>query len=39
MKYIFKYIYLCMANVGDKDGKRAESGQVSDLPFSLANDQ
>lgn len=39
VEYIYKCIYLPVGSTEDKDGKRAETWQIFNIPFSLAEDQ
>lgn len=39
VEYIYKCIYLPVGNTEGKDGKNAETRQILNIPFSLAEDQ
>lgn len=39
VEYIYKRVYLSVGNAEDKDGKHAETRQILNIAFSLAEDQ
>lgn len=39
VEYIYKHVCLSVGNAEGKDGKRAETRQVLNIAFSLAEDQ
>lgn len=36
---IYKWVYLSVVNTEGTDGKHEETGQILNVPFSLAEDQ